>query len=182
MDNRSFLSGAAVSAPTAPSSPSAGYPTGGNPATATPPTNPGPYWFHQIGEELRAVIVAGGLTPSAGTLTQLLSALQALFGTVLTTSGIPDYLKVGGIIFMWGENAVDRLQAAGALNVAFPHGGFPTACLSVMLTARNPTSDATADTWPELVGKSPTSFDVFPQTASAGSGPMHGFLWLAIGW
>ena len=79
MDNRKWLSGASASAPIAPASPSAGYPTGGNSSTGTLPTNPGPYWPHAIGEELRAVIVAGGQTPSLGTLNQLLVAMNVLF-------------------------------------------------------------------------------------------------------
>lgn len=84
MDNRAWLSGASATPPTAPVSPSSGYPTGGNPLTATPPTNPGAFWFHQTGEELRGVIVAAGLTPSTGALDQLLTALQALFGWTQT--------------------------------------------------------------------------------------------------
>lgn len=75
MDNRSFESASSASPPSAPASPSVGYPTNGNPSLAIPATIPGDYWFYQIGEELRAMIETGGLTPAAGTLTQLRDAI-----------------------------------------------------------------------------------------------------------
>lgn len=76
--DRIFESGAAGSPPSAPASPSSGYPTAGNPQTATPATKPGPWWYHQITEELRAVIVAAGLTPDHTDINQLLDALTLL--------------------------------------------------------------------------------------------------------
>lgn len=75
--DRAYQSGAAGSAPAAPVSPSIGYPTAGNPATATPATKPGPYWYHMIMEELMAIISAAGITPAQGNLTQLLTALRS---------------------------------------------------------------------------------------------------------
>lgn len=80
--DRVFNSGAAASAPTPPASPSTGYATAGNPGTGTPPTEPGPWWFHMITEELRAVIVAAGLTPDHEDLTQLAAAISALSAVV----------------------------------------------------------------------------------------------------
>lgn len=78
MDNRSFESGASATPPTPPASPSVGYPQKGNPATGTAATKPGPYYYHQTGEELRNLIIAGGLTPSNTDLTQVLQAVQQL--------------------------------------------------------------------------------------------------------
>lgn len=75
--DRAFQSGAAGSAPTAPASPSIGYPTAGNPGTGTPATKPGPYWYHMIMEELMAIVAAAGITPAQGNLTQLLTALRS---------------------------------------------------------------------------------------------------------
>lgn len=88
--DRVFESGAIGSAPSAPASPSSGYPTAGNPSTATPATKPGPYWFHQVTEELRAVIVGAGLTPSHTDLDQLKEAIDTLInaGKGLGSSGI----------------------------------------------------------------------------------------------
>ena len=81
MDNRSLLFNAAPSPPTAPASPSVGFMTNGNPATATPAATPGAWWHHMIGEELRAVIVGAGLTPSAVDLTQLKTAMDTLYAS-----------------------------------------------------------------------------------------------------
>ena len=77
MEPRNFKAGAAESPPSAPVTPSNGYATEGNPATGTPATLPGAFWFHKIGEELRAVITGFGLTPSDSTLNQVYLAIQA---------------------------------------------------------------------------------------------------------
>ncbi len=76
--DRTFESGAAGSPPSAPASPSSGYPTAGNPSLGVPATKPGPWWYHMMTEELRAVIVAAGLTPGHTNLNQLLDALTLL--------------------------------------------------------------------------------------------------------
>lgn len=76
MDNRKWEADAAAAPPGAPASPSDGYPTNGNALTATPATEPGEWWFHAIGEELRAVIADGGLTPNINTLTQVRDAIR----------------------------------------------------------------------------------------------------------
>jgi hypothetical protein len=78
MDNRAWQSGAAASPPDVESSPSSGYPIDGDPGTGTPPTIPGARWFHQIGEELRNVIVGVGLVPDDENLGQLKSAIQRM--------------------------------------------------------------------------------------------------------
>lgn len=75
--DRVFESGASVSPPSAPGSPSTGYATAGNPGGGTPATKPGPWWYHQITEELRAVIADVGLAPSHLTVNQLLAAIRA---------------------------------------------------------------------------------------------------------
>lgn len=46
------------------------------------------WWLNQIQEELRAVIVAGGGTPSPSNLTQVLTAINALISTAI--AAIPD--------------------------------------------------------------------------------------------
>ncbi len=74
MDLRSYQSNASGSAPTAPASPSVGFPQGGVSAT-----RPGAYWFHQVGEELRNILTVGGVTPNNATLTQLKQALDAIY-------------------------------------------------------------------------------------------------------
>lgn len=88
MDNRVWASGAAASPPTAPAAPSVGYPTAGDPLIALPATKGGAYWFHQLGEELRAIQTAAGITPDEANLTQLLSALRS--AGVFTTPALFD--------------------------------------------------------------------------------------------
>ena len=66
--------------PTMPGTLQAGYPTD----TATP-TIPGAYWFYQITEEIRNVIVsapAGSNTPSASVVNQLATAINVLINGV----------------------------------------------------------------------------------------------------
>lgn len=113
MDNRSFQSAASASPPAAPGTPSEGYPTNGDPSTGTPATLPGAYWFHQIGEELRAIIEAAGLTPNNGVLNQLLTALRSagVFQTQLATDdstkvATTAWAKLGFTISLGGNSYV----------------------------------------------------------------------------
>lgn len=92
MNPRAWLSGASGSPPSAPGSPSIGYPRD-SVAGVSPPTNPGAHWFYQISEELRGVVVAAGLTPDNTVLTQLLDAIKILPGK--TTAFTPT-IKFGG--------------------------------------------------------------------------------------
>lgn len=78
METRNYESGAAGSPPSAPASPSNGYPTGGDPQTATPATKPGAHWFYKVGESLRNIITTAGLTPDDGDLNLLQKAIVKL--------------------------------------------------------------------------------------------------------
>lgn len=111
MDNRQFESGASASPPSPPASPSAGYPTNGNPGTGTPATVPGEYWFHQVGEELRAIIVAAGLTPDEANLDQV---LQAMTGRLLRTTV---YINDAGTL----KASIDGEAFAPASSTFTPH-------------------------------------------------------------
>jgi hypothetical protein len=73
--DRHWDANGAASAPSAPVNAlgSNVYPQGG-----ASPSLPGPWWFHMVAEELRNLIVAGGLTPDRATLTQLASAVSNL--------------------------------------------------------------------------------------------------------
>jgi len=73
---------AATSLPTPESAGTEGYFTEGNPATGTPATRVRGSWLNMLQEELRAVVVAGGLTPSKTVFTQVRDALLALFAKV----------------------------------------------------------------------------------------------------
>lgn len=85
----------AASAPTPPSAPANAYFTEGNPSLGVPATQPGPWWFHMITEEMRKVITDAELTPDHTDLTQLSAAIQAM----ITASLAPDASEtVKGII------------------------------------------------------------------------------------
>jgi hypothetical protein len=68
-----------------------GYFTEGNPATGTPATNVRGSWLNMIQEELRAIVIAGGGTPSKTTYNQVLTAIQALVAQ-------PSTNKVSGVV------------------------------------------------------------------------------------
>jgi hypothetical protein len=130
--DRAFSSGASGTPPTAPVSPSVGYATSGNPATATPATKPGPWWYHMMTEELRKVITDAGLTPDQTNLSQLSQAIQLLIaaGTandykasvrVATTAaittlagGAPNTLD--GITLVLGDRILVKDQGTGSQN------------------------------------------------------------------
>ncbi len=101
MDNQALESGASATPPTAPASPSMGYPTKGNPGTGTPASKGGVFWHYQIGEELRAVIVAAGLTPSTSVLTQLRDALRSA-GLFQTPAQFDSSTKAATTAFVQG--------------------------------------------------------------------------------
>jgi len=73
MEPRAYLSDAAGTPPPYPTNPIMGYP---QTATSTlPATRPGAWWFYMIGEEVRNLIIAGGVTPSPYDSTQMLQAI-----------------------------------------------------------------------------------------------------------
>lgn len=78
MDNRKFRGNASATPPAVEAAPSVGYPVDGNPGGGIQATIPGASWFHQIGEEVRNVITAGGLTPSDASVNQMVTAIQQL--------------------------------------------------------------------------------------------------------
>lgn len=71
---------AATSLPTPEAAGAEGYYTEGNPVAGTPATNVRASWLNMLQEELRAVVVAAGLTPSKTTYTQVRDAIKAMYG------------------------------------------------------------------------------------------------------
>ena len=94
--NRYNRGAGAASPPSAPAAPDNEFFTEGNPGLGVPATQPGPWWFHMISEELRAVIVAGGLTPDHTDLSQLSSAIQAMIASssINIPAGQVDYFAM----------------------------------------------------------------------------------------
>lgn len=90
--DRVFESGASGTPPSAPVSPSSGYPTAGSPVGGIPPTKPGPWWYHMVTEELRNVVVAAGLTPDHTAVNQLGAAIAGLISTGAAPAGVVVYV------------------------------------------------------------------------------------------
>lgn len=92
-----------------------------------------------------------------------------------------------GLIVQWGENtsvlAVAPSSTTTPTSVTFPVA-FPATCANVQLTPRNPSNDAFADSFPELVSRSTSGFVMVPQNSAGPSSTLtlNGFTWLAIGW
>lgn len=135
MDNRKWEADAAGTPPTPPVAPSEGYPTNGNPTTPVPATEPGDWLWYSLTEEIRNVILEGGLTPDITSVTQLRDAINAIAlqltdftdsNQLLATTG---YQKLpGGLILQWVTGA-SQFVAAGTsaiqaitLPVTFPNG------------------------------------------------------------
>lgn len=127
MDNRKWEADAIASPPTAPASPSDGYPTNGNPLAAQNATEVGDWWFHAIGEEIRAVIVEGGLTPDLGTLTQLRDAIKNMVkggdykesvrvASTANVAAISGLLTIDGVTVVAGDRVLLKDQSIASQN------------------------------------------------------------------
>ncbi|HIC7208535.1 hypothetical protein [Burkholderia stabilis] len=92
---------AATTLPTPESANAEGYFTEGNPATGTPATKVRASWLNMLQEELRGVVVGGGLTPSKTTYNQVYTAIQALIKAaaqgISSTGNISTTGKVNGV-------------------------------------------------------------------------------------
>ena len=167
--DRAFESGAVVVAPSVPAVPSVGYPTGGNPVGGVPATKPGAYWFHMLTEEIRAVIVAGGLTPDPAVLNQLLQALPAALASrpeMAKSLSINGYQKLpGGLILQWGD------VGGTAGTYTFPIA-FPTKCI-VALAGDSDSSPAVSSAAPATAGPNVTQITVWGADVN---------FWFAIGY
>ena len=170
--DRAYASGASASAPTAPASPSVGYPTAGNPGSGVPATKPGPWWYHMVTEELRAVVAAAGLTPAQTDVTQLLQALPAAIASrpeMSKSHAANGYQKFpGGIIIQWGLTST----TPSGSSVTFPIA-FPSSVYSIVLGQN--TTAIPANAYSALNTQSLTGFAV---SASSGN---PGIFWFAIG-
>lgn len=94
---------AAAVAPTPPAAGTEGFFTNGNPATGTPATEVPDWFLNMVQEELRAVVVAGGLTPSKTVWTQLRDALAVLYGGGGNLAANGWQRLPGGLIVQWGS-------------------------------------------------------------------------------
>jgi hypothetical protein len=119
---------AGTSLPTPETAESEGYWIEGNPATGTPATKIRASWLNMIQEELRAIVIAAGLTPSKTTYTQVRDAIKALVplnapGRLL--NGGPTVYTAGAT---WNRNpattfAIVEVQAPGGGSGGAPATG-----------------------------------------------------------
>jgi hypothetical protein len=95
-----------------------GYWTEGNPATGTPATIERASWFNMIQEELRAIVVAGGLTPSKTIYNQVLSAIRRIGQNTLVladTGAVNAYTAVNAtplVAGTWVDGVVQAIKIA----------------------------------------------------------------------
>jgi hypothetical protein len=149
-----------------------GYWTEGNPGSGVPATLERASWFNMIQEELRAVVVAGGLTPSKTTYNQLLSAINALrtaafTGTNQSKAGAGYQKLPGGLILQWGTASASVGGTSNGFNIPFP-----TACVTVVpiISAVSASSYLSA----AIIG--PNQFNLYSNTGTPA------VLWIAIGY
>lgn len=87
--------------------------------------------MNALQEELLAVIEAAGLTPAAGSWTQLLSALGLMYGGA-GSLGEPGWWRLpGGLIVQWGDGVTG---GGGSVSVTFPLA-FPTEPFALALAS-----------------------------------------------
>ena len=141
--DRSYLANTSATPPTPPANAS-DYPTAGSKISGVPATIPGPWWFHQVTEELRNVVTGFGLTPSVSATNQvylaILSAMHPVGSVYMSTSSTNPSSLFGGT---WTQIKDRMLIGAGGDYSALATGG----AKSVTLTASNlPSHTHTATT------------------------------------
>ena len=131
--DRSYLANTSATPPTPPANAS-DYPTAGSKISGVPATIPGPWWFHQVTEELRNVVTGFGLTPSVSATNQvylaILSAMHPVGSVYMSTSSTNPSSLFGGT---WTAIKDRMLIGAGGDYSALATGG----AKSVTLTASN---------------------------------------------
>jgi len=172
---------------TPPSAPAAssGYPTNGNPLTATPASEPGEWWFHMVTEELRAVIAAAGITPNHADIDQILEALPGALasrpemGRSLAASGYQRF--PGGLIVQWGIVGDGSLATADAVITGTFPLAFPTACCSIVASIDNSAAASSSNWGCYARATSSAGFTVVMDMASSTSFNKR-VNWMAIGY
>ncbi|MBV8971906.1 MAG: hypothetical protein JO290_06400 [Sphingomonadaceae bacterium] len=100
--------------------------------------------------------------------------------TSSATLGDPGWEKrPSGVVEQWGSNT-STFTGEGTVSVSFPIT-FPNACRNIQITARNPSSLNTRDTFLQVVSMSATGFVAYYQNNGGGSAVCDGFNWRALG-
>lgn len=208
MEPRIYLADAVDNPPEPPESPSPGYPTDGNPIGGQKATAPGAWWIYKVGESLRRVIVAAGLTPSDGNLDLLKDAifsgstskasqaevdagdddnkfvtpkkLRWGFSILLEENG---YLIapswLGSWIFQWGlYREADAYFTESAKTVTMQIA-FPNAAIFPLISPRNSSQTLAGGSHVEVVSFTDTTLTVFIQNNQTIT--TNGFFWAVLG-
>ncbi len=80
--DRYWQSNVSPNPPETPSSNAGGYPYNGAPSTGIKGTVPGCWWYHAMTEEVRAMLVAHGVTPDYKRTDQLAQAIENALATL----------------------------------------------------------------------------------------------------
>jgi hypothetical protein len=119
---------AAASLPAPEAAGTEAYWTEGNPGTGVPATLMRASFFNMVQEELRAIVIAAGLTPSKTNYSQILTALQTIWGPGRAghVYGGNDWIPLGGgMIFQWAQvTSSASADATWTFPVAFPANVF----------------------------------------------------------
>lgn len=130
---RAWKSGAVAGAPLHTENTAGNFPTAGAPP-GTPATKPGPYWYHMITEEIRAVIVQAGITPDKSVLTQLRDAVNGITAAAIS--------KVGFVGMINGTIVQSRAGNAETIAIKTAAGADPSSGDPVIFIFRSATDGA----------------------------------------
>lgn len=130
IDNSSAIG--SIPTPASPGTP--GYWTNGDPVHGVAPTIIDADWLNRVQEELMAIVVAGGVTPSKTTYNQVLTALNTLYGsqsnvfTGGTTGGTANAQTLATVVpaatsFTNGQSVVGTAGATNTGSMTFSAGG-----------------------------------------------------------
>ncbi len=108
---RAYQAGAIATPPTAPTTPSVGYPTSGNPSAGVQATTPGDWWYHMVTEEITSAIEGAGLTPDHTDNSQLLAAMQSIASSNKFTAGVFNKADKASVLFTKTGNGTAQLKA-----------------------------------------------------------------------
>lgn len=146
--DRVYESGASGSPPSSALNTVSGYPSVGNPGGGVQPSKPGAYMWHQIIEEMMAVIAAAGITPDKTNLGQLLAAIRALPGNSLTGWSEPvasPAISAGVLLLNMAANNVFAVSLNANVTTTTPQN-VPTTGKFAQMTLIV-TADGSARTW-----------------------------------
>lgn len=166
---------AKVALPTIPAAGAQGFFGDGNPATQDPPTQVPAWWLNMVQEEIRGVVLAGGLTPSktnngqmAAAITAILTGLGTAFGRYVTG----DTAMATGNLYL-----VDVAAGGASINLTLP----PAPAFGDRVWLMDVTGYF--DRYPPLLGRNGHTIQGLAEDCSLNvAGLTFGLVYTAAGW